>query len=242
MSVSVATDLSIAGHVPLSTVDWPGKLVSTVFLQGCPWACGYCQNTEILDPKTPGVVHWGDVVKHLDNRRGLLDGVVFTGGEALRQEALGHAIDDVKARGFLVGVHTAGPYPSRLERFIDRIDWVGLDIKALVDDYRSVVGYDQGARSWKCLDIVLESGVDYEIRTTVHPGSPAAVQFPELLSRLKEKGVTSFALQEARAIGTSETFQREAQAWDLMEWSKEFAGLAELATTAGFNSVEIRAA
>lgn len=54
--------------------------------------------------------------------------------------------------------------------------------------------------------------------------------------------MTSFALQEARAIGTSETFQREAQAWDLKEWSKEFAGLAELATTAGFNSVEIRAA
>ena len=32
-------DLQIAGLVPMSSVDWPGKFAASLFLQGCPWAC-----------------------------------------------------------------------------------------------------------------------------------------------------------------------------------------------------------
>src|SRR5690625_1367509 len=53
-----AADLQIAGLVPLSSIDWPGQLVATVFCQGCPWRCTYCHNTAILDPRTPGAVSW----------------------------------------------------------------------------------------------------------------------------------------------------------------------------------------
>ena len=51
-----AVDLQIAGLVPLSTVDWPGRLAATVFCQGCPWRCTYCHNTAILDTTVPGAV------------------------------------------------------------------------------------------------------------------------------------------------------------------------------------------
>lgn len=77
--------LQIAGLVPFSTVDWPGALCASLFLQGCPWRCPYCHNAGILDLRTPGVVRWEDVEELLRRRLGLLDGVVFSGGEALVQ-------------------------------------------------------------------------------------------------------------------------------------------------------------
>ena len=142
-----AENLAIAGLVPLSAVDWPGRLVATVFCQGCPLRCPYCQNSSILDPTVPGAVPWGDVEDLLSRRRGLLDGVVFTGGEALRQEAVLDAMARVKAEGFMVGLHTAGVYPRRLEAALGHVDWVGLDIKALPGDYPEAVGAKPGARS-----------------------------------------------------------------------------------------------
>ena len=126
-------DLQIAGLVPMSTVDWPGKFVASVFCQGCPWECAYCQNCAILDPRIPGVVAWDALERLLARRHDLLDGVVFSGGEATRQLALIPAMRRVRDLGFAVGLHTAGAYPARLRTLLEEglVDWVGLDIKAL---------------------------------------------------------------------------------------------------------------
>ena len=66
----------------MSTVDWPDHLTATVFLQGCPWNCFYCHNQALIPARTPGQVAWEEVRALLRRRRGLLDGVVLTGGEA----------------------------------------------------------------------------------------------------------------------------------------------------------------
>ena len=125
-----ADSLAIAGLVPLSTCDWPGKLVATVFLQGCPWQCTYCHNPDLISPRTPGQVPFERVRELLAKRRGLLDGVVFSGGEPTRQRALGSAMREVRELGFGVGLHTGGSYPARLREVIGLVDWVGIDIKA----------------------------------------------------------------------------------------------------------------
>ena len=111
-AVLTATDLAVAGLTPLSTCDWPGQLVATVFLQGCPLACTYCHNPLLIDPRAPGTVPWADVADLLERRRGLLDGVVFSGGEPTRQHALRAAMLEVRSLGYRVGLHTAGTYPS----------------------------------------------------------------------------------------------------------------------------------
>lgn len=238
--------LNIAGLVPLSTVDWPGKLAATVFLQGCPWRCGYCQNMELLDPRAEGAVQWEQVTDLLARRKGLLDAVVFTGGEATLHHDLGAAICQVRNLGFEVGLHTAGAYPAHFARLISDVDWVGLDIKALPDDYQSVVGYCAGDRAWRALDVLMSEAesraLSYEVRTTVHPGSSVVDRFDELLGRLVERGVRNFALQEAREIGTSEDFRRRARDWDLVAWRDQWARLVDRATGAGFASVAIRPA
>lgn len=222
-----ARQLNIAGLVSFSTVDWPGKIVASVFCQGCPWRCVYCQNCEILDFLVPGSVPFAELEELLGRRKGLLDGVVFSGGEALAQAAIIPAARWVKSQGFQVGLHAAGAYPRRLQAMLAAglLDWVGLDIKALPADYRQVTGVAGGDKAFACLETVLASGIDYEVRLTVYPGHPGKVV--ELARDLSTRGVKNFALQQARELGTSPDFQAEAQGWDsqVKTWAKEIAQL-----------------
>ena len=80
--------LRIGGFTRLTTIDYPGELAAIVFCQGCPWRCRYCYNTDLLDARTDGLIPWSDIRGFLEQRIGLLDGVVFSGGEPTAQGAL----------------------------------------------------------------------------------------------------------------------------------------------------------
>ena len=212
-----ADDLVIAGLVPMSTVDWPDHLSATVFTQGCPWNCFYCHNQALIPTRTPGAVAWQEVRALLGRRRGLLDGVVFTGGEALRQDALADAAREVVEMGFRVGLHTAGAYPRRLRDLVASglVSWVGLDVKALPEHYQAVVGRPgAAAKAWESLRVLLEAGVPFEVRTTVVPGDVTADDAVEVARRVHEAGARVYALQQARGKGTTGDFAVTAAGWD----------------------------
>lgn len=239
LATLTASDLQIAGLTPMSSVDWPGKFVATVFAQGCPWACPYCHNQAIIDPKIPGVVSWERVEELLGRRRGLLDGVVFSGGEATRQLAVLPAMSRVRELGFEVGLHTAGPYPARLHEILRTglVDWVGIDIKAMPGpNYEAVAGRpNAGPKAWESLGEVLDSEVSYEVRLTVYPDGPRDGY--EVASCVKDLGATHFALQQARALGTAQGFNAGDAAWDL-----EVQSLADDIEKLGFVSFQFRPA
>jgi len=232
-------DLQIAGLVPMSSVDWPGKFAASLFLQGCPWACPYCHNSAIIDPRIPGVVAWSALEDLLARRRGLLDGVVFSGGEATRQIAIGAAMARVRELGFGVGLHTAGPYPRRLADLLGAglVDWVGIDIKATREHYEAVAGRaGAGERAWESLGIVLaHPEVDHEVRLTVYPDGPG--DGLEVATIAREMGVRSFALQQAREFGTPEGFEASRAGWD-----DQVKALATDIETLNFDSFVFRGA
>ncbi|HRA75506.1 MAG TPA: anaerobic ribonucleoside-triphosphate reductase activating protein [Propionicimonas sp.] len=195
-------DLVIAGLTPMSTCDWPDHLVATVFLQGCPWRCTYCHNPSLLDPRAPGQVRWSQVIDLLARRAGLLDGVVFSGGEPTRQVALVPAMRAVRDAGFRVGLHTAGAYPRRLAEVLPLVDWIGLDIKATVERYPALTGSTRAARAAAAsLDLALASGVPMQVRTTVDPTVLTADDVQALIEELRAKGVGDHVLQEVRSVG-----------------------------------------
>ncbi|MFT3876449.1 MAG: anaerobic ribonucleoside-triphosphate reductase activating protein [Propioniciclava sp.] len=199
--------LAIAGLTRMSSCDWPGKLVATLFLQGCPWRCGYCHNRDLLDPATPGVVTWGEVRSLLARRRGLLDGVVFSGGEPTRQDALVAAASQVRDQGFGVGLHTAGAYPRKLARLLPLLDWIGLDIKALPARYGAITGVEaSGAKAAESLALVVASGVDHEVRITVDPDIHDLAHVTDLVAWVRAAGARRIVLQQARADGASAAF------------------------------------
>jgi pyruvate formate lyase activating enzyme len=197
-----SAELRIGGLARLSTCDWPGELVATVFCQGCPWSCGYCHNPHLIPPKGEPEIAWPDVLSFLDGRRGLLDGVVFSGGEPTLQMGLPDAMRAVRERGFRIGLHTAGPYPTRLSAVLPHVDWIGFDVKAAFNDHERITGaVGSGPRARASLIHVLESGVACDFRTTVHDALLDRTDLARLASELVELGVSEHRLQPFRATG-----------------------------------------
>lgn len=195
-------ELRVGGLARLSTCDWPGELVATVFCQGCPWSCGYCHNPHLIPPSAGQKIAWSNVLSFLDGRRGLLDGVVFSGGEPTLQAALPDAMRAVRALGFRIGLHTAGPYPTRLATVLPLVDWIGFDIKAAFADYTRITSaVGSGVKARASLMQVLRSGVMCDIRTTVHAALLDRHALARLASDLVALGVRSHRLQPFRAAG-----------------------------------------
>src|SRR5579859_3181919 len=132
------TELNVGGFVPLSTADWPGQLAAVVFCQGCPWRCSYCHNPHLQPARGVAILKWHSIVARLERRRGLIDAVVFSGGEPTAQGALRHAMSEVRGMGFGVGLHSAGMYPRRLKNLLPLADWVGFDVKTSFPEYAVV--------------------------------------------------------------------------------------------------------
>jgi pyruvate formate lyase activating enzyme len=212
-SAQGSADLRIGGLEKLSLCDWLGELVATIFCQGCPWDCPYCHNPHLLPVTGKHMIAWREVVDFLKTRRGLLDGVVFSGGEPTLQSALGEAMRQTREMGFRIGLHTAGPYPGRLAAVLPLVDWVGFDIKAPFREYQGITQVKgSGAKALASLKYLLESGVDYDVRTTVHPVLLNEEALERLLDDLAELGIRKHKVQTFRPQGcASEQLVRPAE-------------------------------
>ncbi|MGB5464824.1 MAG: anaerobic ribonucleoside-triphosphate reductase activating protein [Sedimenticolaceae bacterium] len=192
-------ELQVGGITPLTTIDFPSELAAVVFCQGCPWKCRYCQNTHLLPRSLHGAIPWQDVLDLLDRRSGLLDAVVFSGGEPTLQRGLPVAAAEARSMGFKIGLHTAGCYPERLDELLPAVDWVGLDIKALPEDYPALTGVTgSGERALDSLDFLVESGVEHEVRVTVHDALLPNDRLRQLLNLLADHGARNVMLQRCR--------------------------------------------
>ncbi len=222
--------LHVGGLTPLSTTDWPGMLAAVVFCQGCPWRCGYCHNPGLIPPRGEHEIPWEEVMAFLRRRQGLLDGVVFSGGEPTLQAGLPDAMREVRALGFKIGLHTGGMYTKRLAEVLPLVDWVGMDVKAPFAGYSRITGVTgSGERALEGLQQVIESGVAHEIRTTVHPGLLSDAEVAEVGHELAERGVRSYVIQAFRSQGCGDEVlcQSAVRERPLQEVGGELAGLFE---------------
>ncbi|RTR04469.1 anaerobic ribonucleoside-triphosphate reductase activating protein [Halomonas nitroreducens] len=199
MPDSAEPRLPIAGLTRLTTLDFPDRLACVVFLQGCPLRCGYCHNPQMLASRRGARREWAEVRAFLEARRGLLEGVVFSGGEPAMHHDLAAAVRQARELGFAVGLHTAGAYPDRLHAMLPQLDWVGLDVKGEPGRVDAIIGRPGLApRLARSLDVLLEGGVAFECRTTVHWRDFELADVERLAIRLAERGVRRYALQLAR--------------------------------------------
>lgn len=199
--------LKVGGFTPLSTSDWPGQLAAVVFVQGCPWRCHYCHNVDLQSREGGLPSGWQHVVGTLARRKGLLDGVVFSGGEPTLDPELGDAIETVRSMGFKAGLHTAGIYPDKLEKVLPLVDWVGFDIKADFADYEAITDMPRsGLPAWRSLQSVLQAvrrqGLGLEIRTTYHPDLHSDEQLVSLANSLVHLGIAHWVIQQFRPAHT----------------------------------------
>jgi anaerobic ribonucleoside-triphosphate reductase activating protein len=186
--------------VPLTTLDYPGLLACVLFCQGCAWRCRYCHNPDLIPARGEQEIAWSQVLAFLLRRQGLLQAVVFSGGEATLQGGLVPAMEQVRQLGFRVGLHSAGIKPWTFAWAVKAADWVGFDIKALAEDAELITGVSgSGKANWRSLEHLLASGVDYECRTTVHWHLLDVEKLWRIGQRLRAFGVERFAVQLVRS-------------------------------------------
>ena len=164
--------MRILGLQKLSLVDFPGKVAATVFTGGCNFRCPFCHNAPLVLPgRGTSALDAGGVLDFLASRRGLLDGVVLSGGEPLLQPDAADFLAEVKAMGFAVKLDTNGCHPDALADILDRrlADYVAMDIKNSLEKYPwtvGVPGFDT-APVERSARLLMEGPADYEFRTTL---------------------------------------------------------------------------
>ena len=162
--------MDINGLQKLTLLDYPGKTACTVFLAGCDLRCPFCHNSELWG-KAPAVMDDGELLKFLEKRRGLLEGVAFTGGEALLRPELPELMGRIKALGYPVKLDTNGTHPERLRRLIDEglVDYAAMDVKNSRERYALTCGLESMDPEpiENSIALLKEGRVPYEFRTTV---------------------------------------------------------------------------
>ncbi len=129
-------NINYGGFVDLSTKDWPGRAVCTVFFRGCPLRCSYCHNATIQTGRDERDI--GEIIARIDEVRDLISGVVFSGGEPTMQpEPLIALCRAARERGLLVGIQTNGYYPDTLALLLGEglVDRIALDYKSRWEGY-----------------------------------------------------------------------------------------------------------
>ena len=111
------------------------------------------------------------------------------------------AVQEIKALGFQIAIHTSGIYPQKMKELLPYIDWVGLDIKASKEKYNILSGREKVSTAvFETLKILSDSEIDFEVRTTLDPNHLTIDDIYVLASELKEYRIPQFALQKYRTF------------------------------------------
>ena len=144
----ISIKLNYGGFVSLSTIDWRGKAVCTVFLRGCPLRCTYCQNENIQTGEDYRDID--EITEMIKTSSPFISGVVFSGGEPTWQrDALIALTRYSKKINLCTGIQTNGFFPDTLEVLIAEglLDKIAIDFKTTWEGYSgTTVGYNPLAK------------------------------------------------------------------------------------------------
>jgi len=192
--------MRIAGLVKNSFVDYPGLIAAVVFVPGCNMDCWYCHNRPLWN--AGALLDTARVEAFLQSRAGFLDGVVISGGEPTLQSGLAGFVRHVRAMGYRVKLDTNGLKPDAVGALLPELDYVAMDLKAPPGELSRVASFAGKAGSepddtpiWACADMLMQSGVDYEFRTTFMPLLSVA-DIGRIAARVR--GAKRYALQQYR--------------------------------------------
>ncbi len=163
--------MKIAGYQKLTLLDFPGKLAATVFLGGCNFRCPFCHNSELFVPSE--VYEEEDILKMIEGRRGVLEGVAITGGEPTLHAGLPDFMRKIRDMGLKVKLDSNGYRPEILESIITGglADYIAMDIKSSPEHYAEVAGLPDidMSKIRKSVDLLMSGNTPFEFRTTVIP-------------------------------------------------------------------------
>ena len=161
----------IKGFQKLTLLDFPGKTACTVFTGGCNFRCPFCHNALLVTDMDDAQYTEEEIFEHLEKRKNVLDGVAVTGGEPLLQKDIERFLYEIKDKGYAVKLDTNGSFPEKLKDILSLglADYVAMDIKNCKERYAETIGVENFDLKpvEESIELLRNSGVDYEFRTTV---------------------------------------------------------------------------
>ncbi|MGQ9682627.1 MAG: anaerobic ribonucleoside-triphosphate reductase activating protein [Anaerolineae bacterium] len=178
--------MDIRGWVHTSVVDYPEHIATVLFVGGCQWRCPMCHNRDlVLQPSLLPSISEDDITAYLVRRKGLVSGIVITGGEPTLQRDLLPFLRRIRPLGLHIKLDTNGYQPEVLAPILweGLVDYVAMDVKAPPRLYPQVCGQATlDINRLECsLALLATGGVSYELRTTVVPGLIDATEIREIL-------------------------------------------------------------
>ena len=159
------------GLQKISTIDFPKRLSAVVFTLGCDIDCFYCHNRILIENGNP--IGESEVKNFLEKRKGLLDGIVVSGGEPTLQKDLVEFFKYLKSLGYDTKLDSNGQHPEVIKKLCEMklVDYIAIDLKATEKNYKNICGdraeFEKTISTIKYLN---EIKMDFEVRTTLCPG------------------------------------------------------------------------
>jgi len=196
--------VKICGVQGVSVIDYPGKIVSVLFLGGCNFRCPFCQNADlVLRPESLPGLDLEEIMRSLEKKKGFVDGVSITGGEPLiHGEALTSLLRQLHETGLAVKLDTNGYQVELLQELLASglVDYVAMDVKTSLARYPKAAGKALDTRRIEeAIRLIMDSGLEYEFRTTCVPGIVEEPDIREIAALVS--GAKRYYLQQFRPNG-----------------------------------------
>lgn len=163
--------MQIHGMNKTTLLDYPGIVATTLFTGNCNFRCPFCQNADlVLDPMSQPLISEEEIFSHLKKRKGIVKGVCVTGGEPTLQPDIMEFLSKIHEIGLLVKLDSNGYRPEVLRKLLESgcVDYFAMDIKTSLDEYDKVAGVKiDSEKINESVSIIMNSGKEYEFRTTV---------------------------------------------------------------------------
>ncbi|MFO7821300.1 MAG: anaerobic ribonucleoside-triphosphate reductase activating protein [Lentisphaeria bacterium] len=175
-------------------VDFPGHLASIMFTSGCNFRCGFCHNAPLM-AESKGGLPW----EKLENacrkfKADWVSGIVISGGEpTLWDEQLLELIAFFRKFDFDIKLDTNGSRPRVLEKALPRVDFVSMDVKCSLEQYKSLAGFADTDKIKESIEMIKKGPVKHEFRTTVIESKHSDAEMLAIGKLIK--GADSYILQ-----------------------------------------------
>lgn len=217
----------LVGLEKVTLVNFPGKVACALFLPGCNMRCGFCHNSELALANVHNIqteesdfmlqsnrsnqyYSLDEVFSFLKKRRGVLSGVVISGGEPFASPYLYTIIEKIKEYELSLKIDTNGLFPKKLKELLQgnkkylKPQMIALDVKTSPERYIELMpdgvsdGLKVASKIIETLHILKEEQaknkeflVDY--RTVLVPHLVGEREIETIASFLPEKATWSFA-------------------------------------------------
>lgn len=224
----------IKGFQKLTLLDFPGRTACTVFTGGCNLRCPFCHNALLVTEMDDACYEESEIFEHLEKRKNVIDGIAITGGEPLLQKDIERFLYELKETGVAVKLDTNGCYPEKLEGILELglVDYIAMDVKNCPEKYAQTVGVGgfDITPVQKSIELIKNSGIPYEFRTTVTENFHTIDDIESLAEWIK--GAEKYFLQSfadsGQLIDSSCKGVNKATMYEMLEKAKKYVPNAQV--------------